>query len=197
MFDLAYFLRLFNDYLGFITLLVGFFAIYLYLKQKKDHKRGAASLILQEIRYAEQKIRKYRDVRVYKLSDKLLPTNSWNNNIHLFIKELGEVQNIDLISEFYAKVSYIDNLIATISKQQNNLKQILIPQNVSANQAVPPIGGPQLPSPTAMPNIKIIQMPPVSQQILDDVSMDVEFIYNTPIVEKLRKISERKWYQII
>jgi len=46
----------FNSNIGVVTLLVGLFAIYLYLKQKKDYKKNAAKLILQEVRYAEQKI---------------------------------------------------------------------------------------------------------------------------------------------
>lgn len=104
-----------NFFIALVTFCVGSFAIYLYVKQKRDYKRDAAKLILQEIRYAEQKIRKYREVRKYKLYDRLLPTNSWNDNIHLFIKDLKEVQNLDLISDFYAKASYIDTIIATIS----------------------------------------------------------------------------------
>ena len=39
-------------------------------------------------------------------------------------------------------------------------------------------------------------IPPISQKILDNVSMNIEFIYNTPVVEKLRRISIKKWYQI-
>jgi len=70
------FLKLLNDYVGFITLLVGSVAIWTYNKQKQDVKRKAAKLILQEIRYAEQIIRNARTQASgnYSLSDKLLPT---------------------------------------------------------------------------------------------------------------------------
>lgn len=197
---------LINNNIGVVTFLVGFIAIYLYIKQRVDRKRDAARLILQEIRYAEQKIRKYREVKSYRLYDRLLPTNSWNDNIHLFIKELKEIQNVDLISDFYAKASYIDTLIAIISRQKNNPPAIS--SNISPNplpflqNSITPtvpvfqqVGDFQTPMGSAQ-SVEISFIPPISQKILEDVSMNVEFIYNTPVVERLRKISEKKWYQI-
>jgi len=190
-----------NFFIALVTFCVGSFAIYLYVKQKSDRKRDAAKLILQEIRYAEQKIRKFREVELYKLYDKVLPTNSWNDNIHLFIKDLKEVQNLDLISDFYAKASYIDTLIATISRQKNN-PPIIIAQNLpprASLRATPASPSAQQigVSPVAPQRPTIVEISPLSQQILKEVSMSVEFIYNTPVVETLRKISEKKWYQII
>jgi len=190
-----------NFFLALTTLVVGGFAIYLYLKQKEDKKRDAAKLILQEIRYAEQKIRKYREVKSYKLYDKLLPTNSWNDNIHLFIKELKETE-IDLISDFYAKASYIDTLINIISQQKNNpliiatsssfpFQQSIIP----ATPGVQPVENFQNLAPPQPAEVSLLPLP-VSQKILEDVSMNVEFIYNTPVVEKLREIANKKWYQL-
>jgi len=190
-----------NFFLALTTLVVGGFAIYLYLKQKEDRKRDAAKLILQEIRYAEQKIRKYREVKSYKLYDKLLPTNSWNDNIHLFIKELKETE-IDLISDFYAKASYIDTLINIISQQKNNPPIIVTSPTSSFQQSITPA----TPGVQPVENFQILAPPqpvevsllplPISQKILEDVSMNVEFIYNTPVVEKLREIANRKWYQL-
>ncbi len=196
-------LQSFSKYQGFITLVVGVFVFVLYRKQKRDHKRNAAKLVLQEIRYAEQKIRKYREIKSYKLYDKLLPTNSWNDNIHLFIKELQEAQNIDLISDFYSKASYIDTLIATISRQKNNPPIFMAPRSpVSADHSVTPtIPGAQQAQdfqnfiPPQLSEVALM-VPPVSQKIMEDVSMSVEFVYNTPVVEKLRKIADKKWYQI-
>jgi hypothetical protein len=49
--------------------------------------------------------------------------------------------------------------------------------------------------------IQMVQVPALGElitiQLLAEVSSSVEFLYNTPAVEKLRKISERKWYQVI
>jgi hypothetical protein len=38
-------LKFLNDNLGAVTFVVGFLAIYLYLKQRRDRKRDAARLI--------------------------------------------------------------------------------------------------------------------------------------------------------
>jgi hypothetical protein len=198
-------LKIFNENLGVVTFVVGFTAIYLYIKQRKDRKRDAASLILQEIRYAEQQIRnaKVTTPPTYFLASKLLPTNSWNDNIHLFIKDLKETE-IDTISAFYAKATYIDSLIVERSKQKINP---VLPQSIPSNpqQSDSITAQPFLPGgvvPQQVTQQQVIQMVQVADlrelitnQILAEVSSSVEFLYNTPAVEKLRKISERKWYQ--
>ena len=188
-----------NNNLGVVTFIVGFLAIYLYIKQKNDRKRDAASLILQEIRYAEQQIRHYKNSNPnqYNLADRLLPTNSWNDNIHLFIKDLEE-NEIDMISAFYAKAKYIDFLILKRSEQKTNPHQ---------QPALPvPVGG--QPSQTGQtqdqtfPQVVQFSLPIpgaelVTIELLRQISYSIELIYNTPVVEKLRKISNRKWYYIV
>lgn len=189
-----------NNYLGLITLVVGLSAFYLYMKQKKDRKRDAAKLILQEIRYAEQQIRESNrgnPVRGYMLASKLLPTNSWNDNIHLFIKDLKETE-IDLISRFYSQTAYVDSLISERSKQKINPNVVPVPpMTVPSPSATAQLSGginPQQP-------VQYVQVTTPAEEItialLRDVSSSIEFLYNTPAVEKLRQISERKWYQIV
>lgn len=190
---------------NFFVALVGFLAIYLYFKQKKDKKRDAARLILQEIRYAEQQIRNYRATipPQYSLSSRLLPTNSWNDNIHLFIKDLKETE-IDMISAFYSKATYIDSLIAERSKQKINPLPVQsiplslpLPVSVTAQPHLPGGGDPQQVTPQQ--GYLFVQPPTlgelITNQLLAEVSSSVEFLYNTPAAEKLRKISEQKWYQ--
>lgn len=194
-------LKFLNDNLGGVTFVVGFLAIYLYLKQRRDRKRDAARLILQEIRYAEQQIRNFRIAQSYSSASKLLPTNSWNDNIHLFIKDLKETE-IDMISAFYSKATYIDSLIVERSKQKINppLAQS-IPLNpppsasITAQPSLPGGGGPQqvTPQQVIVPVQTIGEL--ITAQLLAEVSLSVEFLYNTPAAEKLRKISERRWYQ--
>lgn len=216
-------LKFLNDNLGLVTFVVGFSAIYIYLRQKKDRKRDAARLILQEIRYAEQQIRNFRNAQTYSLASKLLPTNSWNNNIHFFVKDLTETE-IDVISAFYSKANYIDSLIMERSKQRTNLREAPTPVNPAASPSVtgqsplPEEGGPQQiaqrqvlttgQSPlleeggpqqiTQRQVVTIVENPTrgelITIQLLADVSLSVEFLYNTPAAEKLRKMSERKWY---
>ena len=191
-----------NDNLGLVTFVVGFLAIYIYVRQKKDRKRDAAKLILQEIRNAEQQIRNFRIAQSYSLASKLLPTNSWNNNIHLFVKDLEETE-IDVISAFYSKATYIDSLIMERSKQKINLRLAAIPLNpapsasVTAQSLLPEGGDPQQIAQQQV--VTIVEAPTrgelITIQLLADVSLSVEFLYNTPAAEKLRKISKRRWYQ--
>lgn len=193
MIEISRFIQEFlNSNVGVVTFLVGFVAIYLYLKQKKDKKRAAASLILQEIRYAEQLMRNYTANKQYKLSDQLLPTNSWNDNIHLFLKDLEESE-IDLISRFYSEAAYIDCLITKISNYKNKpLKPIILSRNpFPESSTAAPTGVPM--SQTVAP---IDPMKP-TQDILRDISRDIEFVYNTPVSEKLKNIARKKWYHII
>lgn len=151
-------------FVALITLFVGSVAYLIYLKQKNDFRKDAANLILQEIRYAEQKIREVREKNDNKfhLADKLLPTNNWNKNIHLFISELEENQ-IDIISKFYSRVTFIDHLIRGIADNR------AFPQPLQANQ---------------------VSQSGNAEGILREVSKQIEFIYNTPAVDLLRKISK-------
>ena len=198
-------LKFLNDNLGAVTVVVGLLAIYIYFRQRRDRKRDAARLILQEIRYAEQQIRNFRIAQSYSLASKLLPTNSWNDNIHLFIKDLKETE-IDMISAFYSKATYIDSLIVERSKQKINPPLApSIPVNlppsgsVTAQPLLPGGAGP--PQITPQQVLQIVQAPPIGElvtnHLLAEVSLSVEFLYNTPAAEKLRKISERRWYQPI
>jgi len=163
-------------------------------------------LILQEIRYAEQQIRNSgRGTKGYSLSSKLLPTNSWNDNIHLFTRYLKETQ-IDMISEFYAKATYIDFLIAERSRQRINPKLSIrtLSQGVQSSASVtaqPTIPVDVIPDqPTPQQVAQIVQIPTpdelITIHLLTEISSSIEFLYNTPAVEKLRKISEKRWYQL-
>lgn len=194
-------LDIFNGNVGFVTFIVGGFALYVYIKQRKDKKRDAAHLILQEVRYAEQKIRRFRESNPpsYSLSDRLLPTSSWNENINLFIKDLSESE-IDMISAFYAKAHYIDHLIQKRSEQktapQNILPQwqpVVAMQNNNDQQGAPVQNPPQFVQ---------FQTPPASQAeevtigLLQNTSFSIEYIYNSTVVEKLRKIAIKNWYEL-
>ena len=164
-----------------VTLFVGGLAIYLYYKQKIENKRDAAKLILQEIRYAEQQIRSFRDSGSYPLSTKLLPTNNWHNKINLFIKDLNESE-IDLISRFYS-------LVNKISDQKNNSVIPVAATQVSVpfSPQQPPVPGVPLAIPIGLQTFEF-----VSQTILLEISNKVEFINNTAAIEKLRNIARNK-----
>ena len=56
------------------------------------------------------------------------------------------------------------------------------------------------PQPQSIPQPQIypLEIPTefLANRILKDVTSKIELIYNTPAVEKLIKISEKKWYQL-
>ncbi|MGI6378749.1 MAG: hypothetical protein ACOX0H_02005 [Patescibacteria group bacterium] len=198
------FLKNFNDYIGLITLLVGSVAIWTYNKQKQDTKRKSAKLILQEIRYAEQIIRNARTQASgnYSLSDKLLPTNNWHDSIHLFVKDLKESQ-IDLISRFYSQAQYLDVIIRSISDKKCDKEIKLVEfqaMPIMPNQQTGGLVEQQSQQiPIQQPHLYPLEIPTESfaNRILKDVTNKIELIYNTPAVEKLIKISEKKWYQLL
>jgi hypothetical protein len=189
-----------NNNLGVITLLVGSIAIGLYIHQKRDYKKGIAKLILQEIRYAEKQIKIARErSNIFLLSNALLPTNSWYNNIHLFVYDLEETDR-DSISDFYAKVSFLDRVIGNITQFKINqltlkketrsvLQPRLIQQDEPGTFSGAPAGNVQ--------EIPITEFQLSAEIILKEVADQIAFLYNTPAAAKLREISRRKWYQKI
>lgn len=189
-----------NNNLGIITLLVGSIAIGLYVHQKRDYKKGIAKLILQEIRYAEKQIKIARERNnIFLLSNTLLPTNSWYNNIHLFVNDLEETDR-DSISDFYAKVSFLDRVISNITQfkisqfiPKKEVKSIIQPKIIQQNESITfqgvPMGGVQ--------EISVPEFQLSAEIILKEVADQIEFLYNTPAASKLWGISRKKWYQKI
>src|SRR3989338_1097255 len=104
-----------NFYIGFVTFFVGCFIIYLYIRQKIDYKRDAAKIILQEIRRAEDIISDYKQSGSYQFAKKIIATNSWSENINLFVGDLDN-DELDKISDLYSTGEYLDSLIKEISK---------------------------------------------------------------------------------
>ncbi len=175
---------LLNRAIGFIygyqTILVGLVAVFIYFQGRRDSRKDAAKLILQEIRYADQKVRNYRTYSSYNFTEKILPTNSWNKNINLFIRDLTESE-LDLISKFFSSASYLDEVIKSISNSKN--QEWIQPDMPSI------IGGTQV----AVMDTSALNEP--AKKLIEAISKDIESIYNTPAADKLRIISEKKsWY---
>lgn len=171
-----------------VTFLVGLVALWVYWKQRDDKKRDMASLILQEIRYAEQKLREARSrEHVYLFAYKLLPTNSWNKNIHLFVSDLEENQ-IDTISSFYSNAAFIDQVVEHIANDAMSSVPAQTSQSVPIPSAVPINGqsGDQ-----KQIQLEISLLPAGAAKILREVSERVEFIYNSSAADVLRKIAKK------
>lgn len=179
---ISYIYNLLNTqfFTAIVTLLVGSFVIYLYTKQRSDHKRDAAALILQEIRYSEQLVRNSDHTR-YSFGERLLPTNSWNESIHLFLNDLEE-NEIDSISRYYSNVAYMDILIKKISDGKS--EEVRTKNPIIINQIQSPV---QIPNPARQ-----VVVEPVINDMLKEISLKVVPIYNTPIGTKLKNISKNK-----
>lgn len=180
-------------FIALVTLGVGLFAIYLYIHQRNDHKRDIAKLILQEIRYAERHIKIARERKnVFLLSNKLLPTCSWYDNIYMFVNDLEETER-DTISDFYSKVNFLDKAIAKITEFKiNNITPTQVTETISQPSVSIPSSGP-----STMPGQVTLQQFQLSAEIiLKEVADQVEFLFNTPAADRLRELSHREWYQI-
>jgi hypothetical protein len=189
-------LNFLNANLGLITLVVGCFAIGIYIHQKRDHKREIARVILEEIRYAEQHFKIARDRKnVFLLTKKLLPTNGWYTNIYLFISDFTETDR-DSISSFYSYIIFIDRLIDKITEFKTSNFNII---QTMPMQVAPPVGTGPTALPAAgsvMPPIPIQQVQLSAEIVLQEIADKVELLYNTPAADKLRELSQRKWYQL-
>lgn len=202
-----------SNYLtSLITLIVGGFALYLYVIQKKDSKKDAAKIILQEIRRAEDIISEYKEHKQYKFTKKIIATNSWAKNIHYFVGDLDQ-DELDRISNLYSTGEYLDSIITKISdykfdekirEYDNNFRmpenmaptmisQQLItpthnlpienqPQNLAENQEIKKIRIPLIP----------VSIPAPWQTLLDQITLAYEPIYHTSICDKLKKIAKLK-----
>mgnify|MGYP001570456193 FL=1 len=183
-------LALLNGNLGLITLVVGCFVIILYIRQRNDHKRELARLVLEEIRYAEKHIKIARERNnIFLLTNKLLPTNSWYSNIHLFVNDFKETDR-DSISDFYSKVVFLDRAIDKIAEFK--ISNITSTMPLPATAIISPTGT----AAPISPQIAIPQFQLSAEIILKEIADRVEFLYNTPAADKLRELSERKWYQL-
>lgn len=169
-----------NTYDWIVTIIVGLVAVFLYFQARNDNKRDAAKLILQEIRYADQKVRNYRTYSSYNFTEKILPTNSWNKNINLFIRQLTESE-LDLISKFFSSATYLDEVIKSIADSRNKIW--IQPETPSVSDGTP----------VAMGTGGLSEDEP-AKKLIEAISRDIESIYNTPAADKLRAISEKRYF---
>lgn len=169
-----------DDHSWIITIIVGFFAYLFYIIGRADKKRDAAKLILQEIRYADQKVKNYRTYNSYNFTEKILPTNSWHKNINLFIRDLSESE-LDLISKFFSSATYLDDIIKSIADVKN--KNLIQPET-------PVVNGP---IPVAIGTGELSENDP-AKKLIETISRDIESIYNTPAADRLRQISRKLKY---
>lgn len=122
-----------NLFTGVVTFLVGIVAMILYFQQKNDFKGDTASIILMEIRQAEESIEKLKVLPENNLNSSiiLLPTNNWNEYKYLFIKDLDQ-DELGLVNHFYSECSQIDkavsqlNISSQLEQKANHIHQTIV-----------------------------------------------------------------------
>ena len=173
-------------------------AYKIYRNQKADEKRDAAKIIIQEIRRAEDIISDYKRTGGYQFDKKIIATNSWTKNIHLFVGDLNN-DELDKISDLYSTGEYLDNLIKEISQIRLNdeiekEKKRLTIKLQHQQQHPPQLEGSTYPIAqiTQFVNVTIPSLTPVWKPLLDAISLRLEPIYHSEIVAKLKKIAKLK-----
>lgn len=177
------------------TILAAFAALLVYRKQKADTKRDVAKIILQEIRRAEDIISDYKQNGGYQFAKKIVATNSWTKNLHLFVGDLDN-DELDRISNLYSTGEYLDTLIKEISdytfKKEIETPKLsaivpMVPQNIQQqSQTLNPEVIQAMPIPQ---KVKIVKLDPPWKARLDIITLKLEPIYHSTIALKLKKIA--------
>lgn len=97
-----------------ITLLVGLVALFIYYRQKKDHRRAAANSIYLEIQHIERNIPKIKEATrrgsLGNLDVSLLREDAWSKYSHLFSADFDK-DEWEIITNFYSNAKILDEAI--------------------------------------------------------------------------------------
>lgn len=194
-------LEFLNNNIGLITLISGVIVWIVYSRTKRDAKRDAAKIIIQEIRRAEEVIREYEDNRQYKFTRKIIAVNSWAKNIHFFVGVLDS-DEIDKISNLYSIGEYLDSIIKKVSDAIFDEDIKSYPDKSKFKEATVNVPLMTLKIPTAAQKGKgtviekkvNIPMPPPAPwtSLFDVIVSKYEPIYHSTVVEKLKRIAKHK-----
>ena len=95
-----------------VTILVGLGAFEVYRRQKRDHKKTAARIILIEIENAERKLQTLTNQEGDELVENtyLMPSASWKIYRHLFAQDFLP-REWDTITNFYERCAQYDEAV--------------------------------------------------------------------------------------
>lgn len=122
--------NIFSSLDGFFNsnLLVAIFTIAavfvgVWLNHRKKRTNAAASIV-QEIRRMEDIINDYRQFDKFTLYKRIVATNSWNKNLHLFSSLLDSDQ-MNVISDLYSTGEFLDYILRKITDHtfEKNIKE--------------------------------------------------------------------------
>ena len=93
-----------------VTLIVGFIALEVYRRQKRDHRKTAARILLVEIENAERQLAIIRESNKLSESVRLMSSSSWEKYRHLF-GQVFTAREWDTISDFYNRCIQYDRAV--------------------------------------------------------------------------------------
>ena len=167
------------------TLLSVLTVIIHYYMEKRREKRKIARLVYQEIRRAQTIIQSYKDFHSYKYAKKIIPINSWSENLHLFSKDFT-IDEIDTINNLYSSAEYIDKLVQQISDRTFETECDAAEKLAIAEAEMAKKEGAE---DKEQEGPTIVRIKPPWTQRLTQVTNEIELIGNTTIYEKLAKIA--------
>jgi|GEM_PF-5947316 len=118
------------------TLIVGFLAFVVYKLQRRDAKKDAAKMLLNEITSAQDAViaikkGKRKEDQLITGEESIMPSRSWEKYKHLFVSDF-EARDWTRISEFYKQCAALDNAIKLQASFFDNNQQAIRTELYSA-----------------------------------------------------------------
>jgi len=153
---------------NFTVAVMGLSVIFVYFWQRKNTRKDAAKIIVQEIRRAEDIIMRYKEQGNFQFTKKIIANNSWGDNIHFFVNDLNQ-DELDKISNLYSTGEFFDYCIQRIFNYQfdenaNRSKEATLTSPIKDFWTV----------------------------LLTSLVINYDFVYHTEIVTKLKRIARIK-----
>ena len=103
-----------ENYIGsIVTFVVGFVALFIYQKQKRDQKKDAANILIIEIEGAERQLQTLKEggtPKTLKEGQYLMPSSSWSKYRHLFARDFTS-REWDILTNFYNRCQEFDEAV--------------------------------------------------------------------------------------
>ena len=118
-------MELFEIICNFLLFIAGFSAVGIYLFQKHDEKKSAATLVVMQIDSLKNKLpeitelisnNKINETGIYETLD-ILDDNQWNKYKHLFVGNI-DITSLKIIDDFYYATSLIREQLVLAKKLQ-------------------------------------------------------------------------------
>lgn len=198
--------------INFLVMIAGFSAIVIYIKQQREKRKTAATLILNQIDDIESTIEKFKDLYTHSsekiindesiyLSRAIPDVGAWDEYKHIVLKYLSQ-NEIEIINHFFENAYRVEkaraDIIYCFKLNWNN--KSLITQLMNGKFHDPTFVIPQEWNTNAFDLVKRFYeanngqsfMPKIADDLLYSEIQNYVRINGTMVYEKLRKLSYRK-----